>query len=261
MNFSFLDQLILFPLVFLAGFVDSIAGGGGLISLPAYLFIGVPSHFALGTNKLSSTIGTIFSVLRYAKGRAIIYYVGIPSVIGALIGSHLGAKIALSLSTGTLKVVLTFLIPVAAVFVLLSRTNERSSSKDDKALSNNKFKELKKYLISFIIGLTIGLYDGFFGPGTGTFLIILYVSVLNIDHVSASGTAKIVNLSSNIGALSTFIIGGKVLYTLGLPAALFGILGNWIGSGLALKKGTKIIKPIMLGVLLMLFIKILSDLL
>lgn len=258
MNFSFLDQVILFPLIFLAGFVDSIAGGGGLISLPAYLFIGVPSHFALGTNKLSSTIGTIFSTLRYAKGRAIIYHVGIPSVIGALIGSHLGAKIALSLSTGTLKVVLTFLIPVAAIFVLLSRTNER---KDSAQLFTNKFGKTKTYMTSLIIGLIIGLYDGFFGPGTGTFLIILYVSILNIDHISASGTAKIVNLSSNIGALSTFIIGGKVLYTLGLPAALFGILGNWIGSGLALKKGAKIIKPIMLGVLVMLFVKILSDLL
>lgn len=256
MDFSFTDKLILFPLIFLAGFVDSIAGGGGLISLPAYLFIGVPSHFALGTNKLSSTIGTIFSTLRYAKGKAIIYSVGVYSVIGAIIGSYIGAKIALSLSAETLKLVLTFLIPLAAMFVFFGKTKE-----DQMVFIIEKLGKIKVFSISLLIGLLVGSYDGFFGPGTGTFLIILYVSILNINHVSASGTAKIVNLSSNIGALVTFIIGGKVLYTLGLPAALFGILGNWLGSGLALKKGAKIIKPIMISVLLLLFTKILTDLL
>lgn len=254
MQFSLLNELILFPLIFLAGFVDSIAGGGGLISLPAYLFIGVPSHYALGTNKLSSTIGTIFSTLRYAKGRAIVYSVGIPSVIGALIGSYVGAKIALFLSNELLKIVLTILIPLAALFVLFGRVKEKDQS------NVIEFTKFKTYFISFLVGLTIGAYDGFFGPGTGTFLIILYVSILNLNHVSASGTAKIVNLSSNIGALLTFVIGGKVIYSLGLPAALFGIAGNWIGSGLALRKGAKIIKPVMVGVLSLLFVKILTDL-
>lgn len=254
MFFSIVDKFILFPLIFLAGFVDSIAGGGGLISLPAYLFIGVPSHYALGTNKLSSTIGTVFSTLRYAKGRAIVYSVGIPSVLGALIGSYTGAKIALFLSTELLKIVLTFLIPIAALFVLFGRTKEKEQN------NTARLSKLKTYLLSLFIGLTIGMYDGFFGPGTGTFLIILYVSLLNLTHVSASGTAKIVNLSSNVGALVTFIIGGKVIYSLGLPAALFGIAGNWIGSGLALKKGSKIIRPVMVGVLSLLFVKILSDL-
>jgi len=107
--------------------------------------------------------------------------------------------------------------------------------------------------------VAIGAYDGFFGPGTGTFLIIFYVSILSLDHVSASGTAKIVNLASNIGALVTFIAGGKVFYSLGLPAALFGIAGNWLGSGVALKRGAKVIKPVMLVVLVLLFIKIITD--
>lgn len=248
------DLIVLYPLIFLAGFVDSIAGGGGLISLPAYLFIGLPSHNALATNKLSSTIGTIFSTLRYAKGRAIVYVVAVPSVIGSLIGSHIGARLALVLSDSVLKVILAFLIPFAAVVVLLANP-KRSATYEVENIS-----KIRTILISGLIGLTIGMYDGFFGPGTGTFLIILYVSVLSLDHISASGTAKIVNLASNVGALLTFIVGGKVMYSIGLPAALFGIAGNWIGSGLALKKGAKIIKPVMIVVLIILFTKVLMDL-
>lgn len=254
MEFTVIDKVILFPLIFLAGFVDSIAGGGGLISLPAYLFIGVPSHYALGTNKLSSTIGTIFSTLRYAHGRTIVYSIGIPSVVGSLIGSYIGSRLALFLSDDVLKIVLAFLIPIAAVIVFLSRPRGDGEKKDEKVYTN-----AKTIIISALIGLAIGAYDGFFGPGTGTFLIIFYVSILSLDHVSASGTAKIVNLASNIGALVTFIAGGKVFYSLGLPAALFGIAGNWLGSGVALKRGTKVIKPVMLAVLILLFIKIITD--
>lgn len=254
MVFTVIDKIILFPLIFLAGFVDSIAGGGGLISLPAYLFIGVPSHYALGTNKLSSTIGTVFSTLRYARGRTIVYSIGIPSVVGSLIGSYIGSRLALFLSDDVLKIVLTFLIPIAAVIVFLSRPRGNGEKKDEKVYTN-----AKTIIISALIGLAIGTYDGFFGPGTGTFLIIFYVSILSLDHVSASGTAKIVNLASNIGALATFIAGGKVFYSLGLPAALFGVAGNWLGSGVALKKGAKVIKPVMLAVLILLFIKIITD--
>lgn len=254
MTFTVVDKLILFPLIFLAGFVDSIAGGGGLISLPAYLFIGVPSHYALGTNKLSSTIGTIFSTLRYAHGRTIVYSIGIPSVVGSLIGSYIGSKLALFLSDDVLKIVLTFLIPIAAAIVFISRPKGNGEKKEEKA-----YRNAKTITISALIGLAIGAYDGFFGPGTGTFLIIFYVSILSLDHVSASGTAKIVNLASNIGALVTFIAGGKVFYSLGLPAALFGIAGNWLGSGVALKRGAKVIKPVMLAVLVLLFIKIITD--
>lgn len=254
MHITFRDLIILYPLIFLAGFVDSIAGGGGLISLPAYLFVGLPSHNALATNKLSSTIGTIFSTLRYAKGRAIVYVVAFPSVVGALIGSHIGAKLALVLSDNVLKFVLAFLIPLAAVIVLLANPRK------ERTLEVENASKTRAVVVSGLIGLTIGTYDGFFGPGTGTFLIILYVSFLSLDHVSASGTAKIVNLASNVGALLTFIVGKKVLYSIGLPAAVFGIAGNWLGSGLALKKGAKIIKPVMLGVLTILFFKILMDL-
>ncbi|WP_129410061.1 TSUP family transporter [Marinitoga lauensis] len=252
MNITLMDKFILFPLIFFAGFVDSIAGGGGLISLPAYLFIGLPSHNALATNKLSSSIGTIISVTRYANNKAIIFEIGFFSVIFSFIGSFLGAKLAMFIPDNILKIILSILIPLAAILIFF-RHNKDSS---DKVID---YKAVKTIIISCLIGFFIGMYDGFFGPGTGTFLIITYVSFLSLDHVKASGTAKIVNLASNISALTAFILGGKVLFSIGLPAAIFGIAGHWVGSGLALKKGSKIIKPVILIVLILLFIKIISD--
>ena len=253
MDISLLDKIILFPLIFFAGFVDSIAGGGGLISLPAYLFIGLPGHNALATNKLSSSLGTIVSVSRFANSKAIIFEIGIFSVIFSFLGSFLGAKLAMYIPEYILKIILSILIPIAALLILFRHNNNQNVEKE------TNYKKLKMIILSSLIGFSIGMYDGFFGPGTGTFLIIAYVSFMSLDHVKASGTAKIVNLASNISALLTFIIGGKVIFSIGLPAALFGIAGNWVGSGLALKNGSKIIKPIMIIVLALLFLKILSD--
>ncbi|MBO8161857.1 MAG: TSUP family transporter [Thermosipho sp. (in: Bacteria)] len=255
MGITVADMLLLFPLIFLAGFVDSIAGGGGLISLPAYLLIGFPSHNALATNKLSSSIGTVFSTFRYARDRKIVYEVAIFSVIFSFIGSHIGSSFALIISERYLKIIITILIVIAALFLLLKKGVKNNSLNSKRVLSRAKTR-----LLSSIIGFLIGMYDGFFGPGTGTFLIILFVSFLSMETVNASGTAKIVNLASNISALVTFAFEGKVIYLVGFPAALFGILGNWIGSGLAIKKGDRIIKPVIIGVLFLLLLKVLSDL-
>ena len=104
------------------------------------------------------------------------------------------------------------------------------------------------------------MYDGFFGPGTGSFLILTYTAVIGFDLTTASGNAKIVNLASNVAALITFILGGKIVYLLGIPAAISGILGNWIGSGLAIKNGSKVIRPVFIGVISMLFLKVGYDL-
>lgn len=245
--------LIICPLVFMAGLVDSIAGGGGLISLPAYIFAGLPVHLAYGTNKFSSTFGTFFSSLRFIKSKQVNYRSAIFSVIGALIGSHFGAKAALALSDIYLKYCLIVMLPIIAIFIL----SQRDFGKNDNV---KEISTKKVVFLSLVSGLAIGAYDGFFGPGTGTFLILIYTSIIGFNIVTASGNAKIVNLSSNISALVTFILGGTVNFWIGIPAAIFGILGNWIGSGLAIKNGAKVIKPVFLGVLVLLFIKIGLDL-
>lgn len=239
---------ILCPLMFFAGFVDSIAGGGGLISIPAYLFAGFPVHLAAGTNKFSACCGTLLSALRYMKSGQIYLKSAVASSVGAVIGSFFGARAALAIDEKSLKFILIIILPVIAVFVLTKRwfgENEKA-----EVLSNTKM-----LVLSFLIGLTMGAYDGFAGPGVGTFLIFLLTSILGLKLTTASGNAKLINLASNVAAFVTFLFGGQVLFEAGIPAALFCIAGNWIGSGLAIKKGAKAIKPVFICVLLLLFVK------
>jgi uncharacterized membrane protein YfcA len=245
--------LIVCPLVFLAGFIDSIAGGGGLISLPAYLFAGLPAHQALATNKFSSTFGTALAFFRFAGSGKIRYKASLLAVAGALPGSFLGARLALACDEEYLKYLLFAVIPVIAAVVLVKKDfggQDRSAS----------VPAARTAVISFLAGSVIGTYDGFFGPGTGTFLILIMTGLIGFDLTTSSGNAKVVNLASNVAALAAFILSGKVLYLVGIPAALSGMLGGWLGSGLAVKKGAGAIKPIFLLVLLLLFGKIGIDL-
>jgi uncharacterized protein len=254
MHLTMYDYLIVCPMIFFAGFIDSIAGGGGLISLPAYLFTGLPVHFALGTNKLSSSIGTMFSTIRYLKNGRVQLVSALIATAAALAGSWAGARLALSVSDTFMKYIMLVLLPAVGVFML--------AKKDFGTTASSKQLSIRKIvLLSAISGFIIGAYDGFFGPGTGTFLILVFTGLLGLDLTTSSGNAKLVNLASNIAALLTFISGGTVLFTLGIPAAAFGIIGNWIGSGLAIKKGSAVIRPVFIGVIVLLFIKIGFDLL
>ena len=250
---SIIQQLLIVcPLVFLAGFVDSIAGGGGLISLPAYYMAGLPPHFALGTNKMTSSIGTLFSTAVYMRG-GFVYKRIIPvSVVGALLGSWIGARCALLLDEQLLRWVMIVLIPVLAVFTVLK--------KDLFAPTERNLPLAKEQIITAVIAFVIGWYDGFFGPGTGIFLIFAFVGILRLNPVTASGNAKVVNLCSNIAAMAAFVIGGKVIYTLVLPCAVFSISGNLLGARLTIKNGAKIIRPVMLIIVLLLLITIIRDL-
>ena len=252
MDLNITQLLIVCPLVFLAGFVDSIAGGGGLISLPAYLLAGVPVHNAIATNKLSSCIGTTVSTARFLKNKYADFAIAIPSIFVALIGSALGAQISMKVDENILKRILLFVLPIAAYFVL-RRKKDRTDGVKEKTLSR-KSTIILAVLCSFIVGA----YDGFYGPGTGTFLILLYTNLCRMDIKTASGNTKLVNLSSNIAALVTFLVNGKTLFVLGLVAAIFCMAGHYLGSGLVMKKGTQIVKPIILIVLVLLFIKIID---
>jgi len=165
--------LIICPLIFLSGFIDSIAGGGGLISLPTYHIAGFSAHFALGTNKFASSIGTIFSTMRFVKNKNYNLTSAIPSILFALIGAAIGAKIAVYLDVVVLRYVLIFSIPVIAGIVYKKKNLERRTTKN--------LSKVKIVVYSSVIGLVIGGYDGFFGPGTGTFLILIYTSVLGFD--------------------------------------------------------------------------------
>ena len=239
--------LIVCPLVFLAGFVDSVAGGGGLISLPAYILAGVPIHGAVATNKLSSATGTLISTVRLCKNRFVDWGLALPCISMALLGSFFGAHVALLASDRILKIVLLPVLVIVAFYVL------RKKSLDG---NDTEIPRKKQWLMCGICSLVVGCYDGFYGPGTGTFLLLLYTGMGKMSVAKASGTMKIANLSSNMAALVVFLVNGAVLLPLGLAASVFSIAGHYLGAGMVMKNGSAIVRPIILVVLALLFIKI-----
>jgi len=245
---------IVLPAVFLAGLVDSIAGGGGLLSVPAYLAAGLPPHFALGNNKFSSCFGTLFATLRYHQHGMIDVRVALLSALFALGGSFLGASAVLLLRPGFLRWLLVVLIPLVAIFTLAHRSLGLSNRSAD-------LPSRRKYSLAALASLLIGFYDGFFGPGTGTFLILFYTLALKYDFVTANANTKVVNLASNIAAVVTFVANGKVLFILGVPAAVAGIAGNLLGARLVIRRGAAIIRPVFIFTLILLFAKVFYDLL
>ncbi len=238
--------------VFAAGFVDGIGGGGGIISVPIYLLAGLPAHFALGTNKLSSCVGTAVSTGRYLKKGYVDWSLALPSVLLAIGGAYLGTSLQLRVDERILKYVLLLVLPLAAAVLL----RKKSLPEERGAMPL-----WKRRLIIWGFSLLIGVYDGFYGPGTGTFLLIAFCALGRLDVRSASGNVKVVNLSSNLSALLTSLMAGKVLIGVGLAAACFSIAGHWLGSGLAIKNGAKIVRPVILAVIALLLVRVLAELL
>ena len=237
--------------VFLAAFMDGIAGGGGIISVPAYFLAGLPAHLALGTNKLSSCIGTSVSLVRFIRNGFIDWKLGLPSIALALFGSYLGTRLQLALDERYLKWLLLAVLPVVAFVVLRHRT--LPEEKGDIAPG-------RQFAIVMAASFLIGGYDGFYGPGAGTFLLLVFCRLAGMDLRTASGNVKLVNLSSNLASLFTSLVNGKVFIALGLIGAVSSVLGHYIGSGLAIKDGSKIVRPVILVVLALLAIKVGSEL-
>lgn len=242
--------LIVCPLVFLAGFVDAIGGGGGLISLPAYILAGVPMHAAVATNKLSSATGTLISTIRLCLHSKVDFLLAVPAIFLAYMGSSMGARWSMLIQESVLKAVLLVILPITAFFVIrkdaLSSGTERSCSRR------------WQLIIAWMAAVLIGLYDGFYGPGTGTFYIIIFMSFAKMTTMEAAVNTKLLNLTSNLAALVTFLLHGQVWIMLGLAASVFSIAGHYLGAGMVLKNGSRIVRPIILVVLCLLFIKVLS---
>lgn len=162
----------------------------------------------------------------------------------------MGANLALTASDRVLKLMLIVVLPVVAFYVLKNKSME---PKQKRQLAKGQ-----KYAIVITASLVIGTYDGFYGPGTGTFLLLVYTGLAGMDIRTASGNTKLVNLASNLAALAAFFSSGKIVISLGLAAAVFSIAGHYIGSGMVIKNGTKIVRPIVVTVLILLLIKIIS---
>lgn len=248
---SWTTFLIVCPLVGLAGFVDAIGGGGGLISLPAYVIAGIPMHQAIATNKLSSACGTTLAVLRFWRNGLINMKLAGPSVAAAIVGSALGARISLLLDAAVMERGLYVVLPVTA-FIVMNKS--LFGAHEGERLVLNR----RTYMTACVAAFVIGMYDGAYGPGTGTFLIIALTVFAKMGVAPANAQSKVINLATNVASLAVFLLSGNVLVTLGLAAAVCNMVGGFLGAGLVMKKGARIVKPIILAVLGLLAVKLMK---
>lgn len=227
-----------------AGFVDSIAGGGGLLTMPALLLSGVPPHLALGTSKIQATLGTTAALAMFAHGHCVLWRLALWGLGFSLLGSALGSSFALWMDEAVLGGVMLALLPFAMVFSLLPKKERPETGKEPEGMAF--------WLGMPLICLVLGAYDGFFGPGTGTFLILGLHWILRLDLVRSSATSKVLNLGSNVGALAVFAWHGQYVLLLALPMVVASILGNCFGSRTAMRVGAKAVRrflTVSLGIL------------
>jgi uncharacterized membrane protein YfcA len=251
-GFTASQLLALAALVFFAGIVDALAGGGGLITLPAYLAAGLNPALLLGTNKLSSFLGTTASASRYFQRLRFPLKPFLPLAACALLGSALGAGLALCLNPAFIRYLLLAALPLVAIAVLTRHefgAIDRSAELDPKTLSDR----------SCLISATVGVYDGFFGPGTGTFFALALARWCRHDLLAATGRAKLLNLTTNFAALAVFLFSGHLNIALGLAMAAASAAGNWLGAHLGLRHSGRVIRPTVALVCAGLFLKILHD--
>ena len=231
---------------FVAGFIDSVAGGAGLILVPSFILAGLPAQIALGQEKLVSTIGTLSAIFNFFKSKKIVWNFVIIGVPVALLGAFVGAKMILFLDENFVGKIIAFLMPFGLLFSFFPKKDEQNSAQIT----------LKQKIIFPFLTFIIGFYDGFFGPGTGSLLILALYYVMNLSLVASSATSKIFNLASNIGAFIAFTLAGKMLFLIGIPMIIASILGNFIGSKMAIKNGDKFIRPILFGMIFVLFLSL-----
>ena len=240
--------------VFLAAFIDAIGGGGGIISVPTYLmaFSGHPTYFVLGTNKVSSSISTFFSTARFVRGGYVDWGLCVPGAALAICGSTCGVWLQHHTPDIILKYTLVVVLPVVAFITLRGREWPDEPGQASRS---------KQMLVVCAAALLIGVYDGYYGPGTGTFLMIAFIRFGKMDVRHASGCTKVINLASNIGGICSSLAAGYAFLGVGLIAAMASVLGNYLGAGLAIKNGSKIVRPTVVVVLILLTIKIGTEIL
>lgn len=240
--------------VFLASFMDAIAGGGGIISVPTYLmaFSGYPTYYVLGTNKVSACIGTMFSTGRYIRQGYVDWPLFGPAIVCSLGGSLVGTWLQHHTPDIVLKYLLLAILPVIAFVTLRGREWPDQSQTLPPA---------RRRAIVWAAALAIGIYDGYYGPGTGTFFMIVFVRLAKLDTRHAAGGTKVLNLASNVGAAVAALSAGYVFVGVGLISAVASIAGHYLGAGLAIKNGGRIVRPMVILVLLLLTVKVASELL
>ncbi len=238
--------LLLFLFGFLAGFIDSIAGGGGLISLPALLFAGLPPQLALGTNKLQSSFGSFTASLNYIKNKKAELKQAVPGILFVFIGAGTGTSLVQVIESALLQKLIPFLLLLVLLYIVFSP----DISDHDAA------PRMKRGIFYGVFGLLIGFYDGFFGPGTGNFWVVMFIALLGYNLVKATAYTKIMNFTSNITALVFFALGGNVCYRTGFIMAAGQLIGARLGSNMVIRRGKSIVRPLFIIIVTIIIINL-----
>ena len=233
--------LLLCAVAFVAGVIDAIAGGGGLLTVPSLLLVTGTPRLALGTNKGQSVFGAFASLLSYHRAGRVHRDRALPSFLAALVGSLIGVRLVLTLRPELLRpVVLGLLVGVAIFFA--ARSGRARKTNSDAPRPSWKIAHDHPVFTAAAIGLVMGTYDGFFGPGTGAFLIVLFTTIFGDDLVQATANAKVANFASNLGSVVSFAIAGAIDFRLALPMAVAQAAGGIVGARAALRGGERLIR-------------------
>ncbi len=227
---------------FVAGYIDSIAGGGGMIQVPVLLYSGIPPVFVLATNKMASLFGTLMATIKYFLSKKISFKVVSIAIIPCLLASYVGSKLVMYIPDYVIKWAILIAIPIALFFLL----------KKSKNISEENTKLTNKNII--LATAPIGFYDGILGPGTGTYMTISMKKFLHLDYIISTASTKPLNLATNIGSAIAFVMAGKVLWMIAIPMAISNMLGSYIGSHYAIKGGESFIKKVLIFVLIFMLV-------
>ena len=254
LDWYYSQLFIICPLIFIGGIIDAIGGGGGLITLPAFMIAGFPVHFAIGTNKVSSSMGTSIAVFKFIRDGYMPLKLSLVGIIFAISGSSLGARTALLISDYAFRILMLVILPVTAYYVFRSQnllTEERETHDEINT---------RTYIVCAIVAFTMGFYDGFYGPGAGTFMLLLMAGAARLSVQKANGVTKAINFATNIAAVCVYFMNGKVIWQMGAAAGIFSIMGNYIGARFFEKGGAKTVRPVILIVLTLFFVRVIYDL-
>jgi len=240
---------LLFGTGLVAGFVDSIAGGGGLIALPVLLSFGLDPRHALGTNKLQGTFGTASASWHHARAGTLTFRDCLRGFVLSLLGATLGALTVQQLDPSFLRRAIPILLLGVAIYTLLK---PRLGAEDLQP-------RMARGAFDLGFGVLLGFYDGFFGPGAGTFWTMAFMLGLGFNMTRATGYARVMNFASNLGSLVLFLCGGNVCFVAGLTMGLGQVLGAKMGSRMVIARGTKFIRPVFISVVIVLTLKLLYD--
>ncbi|MCX8584510.1 MULTISPECIES: TSUP family transporter [unclassified Gilliamella] len=240
---------LLFFIAMLAGFIDSIAGGGGLLTVPALLAVGLPPASALATNKLQSTGGSFSASLYFIRERMVDLKQQKFAITCAFIGSALGTLSVMHIQADFLKLLLPILTISVGLYFLLSPTIGE----------NDRKSRLTIIQFALLPALAIGFYDGFFGPGAGSFYALAYITLAGFNLTKATAHTKVLNFTSNLAGLIFFIVGGEVVWSIGLVMLVGQFIGARLGAKMVIAKGRKLIRPMLITVSTIMSIKLIYE--